>query len=55
MAHLYKKGRWDGLIVETRVGIYKIFVYFRAGVHESTILFFPPAHLHCPPWCNTIA
>ena len=36
-------------------GLYKIFFYFEAVVHESTILSPPPAHLHCPPWCNTIA
>jgi len=38
-----------------RIGLYKIFVYFEAVVHESTILSSLPAHLHCPPWCNTIA
>jgi len=27
---------------ESRVDIYKIFVYFEAIVHESTILSFPP-------------
>jgi len=28
---------------------------FETVVHESTILSPPPAHLHCLPWCNTIA
>ena len=38
------------------IGLYKRFVYSEATVHESTILSPPPpAHLHCPPWCNTIA
>jgi len=39
------------------LGLYKIFVYFEAVVHESCILdpCIPSAHLHCPPWCSTIA
>ena len=37
------------------IGLYKMFVYFGAIVHESTILSFPPAHMHGPPCCNTIA
>ena len=37
------------------VGLYKILFHFEAVVHKSTILSPPPAHLHFPPWCNTIA
>jgi len=38
------------------VSLCKIFVYFEAVMFESTILAcIPHAHLHCPPWCNTIA
>jgi len=37
-----------------QVGLNKIFVYFEAVVHESTILS-PPRPLHCPRWYNTIA
>ena len=35
--------------------LHKILLYFEAFVHESTILSFPPPHLHCLPWCNSIA
>jgi len=31
------------------LGLYKIFVYFGAIVHESTIRLSSPAHLHGPP------
>ena len=40
---------WGGMLQATAFGLYKIFVYFEAVVHESTILSFPPptciAHL----------
>jgi len=37
------------------LGLYTIFFYCEAIVHESTILSTPAAHLHCQPWRNTIA
>jgi len=36
-------------------GLYKILFSSEAVVQELTIFASPPAHLHCPPWCNTIA
>ena len=40
---------------ESVLGLYKIFVYFEAVVHESTTLSFLPATCIADPCCNTVA
>ena len=43
-------------IIHTQdLGLYKILFSCEAVVHESIIRSCPPAHLHCPPWCNASA
>jgi len=39
-----------------RVGLYKLFFYLEAFVHESIIFVLPHPYLHCPHYfCTTIA
>jgi len=44
----------DHPIPSPRLGLYKIFVHFEAVVPEWFLPLAPP-HLHCPPYCNTLA
>ena len=44
-----------GTAQRLQVGLYKLFVHFKAFVHDSVIFVSPPPHLQYPQYCSTIA